>query len=189
MIYIHQHRALCEYGAIKTLYFTINRSALESISTQHNAELEQAREQASGGGALTEECRRRVEEVERLLRENTEVRSVCLCVVCVYICLCVSVWGGAQTEECRRRLNERERLLLENTVVRHAALLSLSLMLDACCWMPVYVQCMSPSASLHLFLFYPSPVTLTVSLSVRSSVRPSISDRTISVHFQFSFEL
>ena len=63
---------------LKMLYFTINRSALESISTQHNAELEQAREQASGGGALTEECRKRVEELEKLLRENTEVRYVVL---------------------------------------------------------------------------------------------------------------
>ena len=32
--------------------------------------------QATGGGAQTEECRRRVEEVEKLLRENTEVRYV-----------------------------------------------------------------------------------------------------------------
>ena len=141
--YIHHHRALCEYGAIKNLYFTVNRSALESISTQHNAELEQAREQASGGGALTEECRRRVEEVERLLRENTEVRhdallSVGWMTVCMYVCVSGD-GGGGLTEECRRRVEEVERLLLGNTEVRYVVLLHVGRM-NVC----LYV-CMSVS--------------------------------------------
>ena len=57
--------------------------------------------QATGGGAQTEECRRRVEEVERLLRENTEVRHVVLLhvgrmTVCMYVC--ESGEGGRGTD-------------------------------------------------------------------------------------------
>ncbi|KAI0230013.1 hypothetical protein LSAT2_019584 [Lamellibrachia satsuma] len=46
-------------------------SALETISTQHQVELQQAQDQTTGG-AQAKECKKRVEELEKLLLQNTE---------------------------------------------------------------------------------------------------------------------